>query len=75
MENKKDQIALWRKSDRNGKEYYYAMVEIDGKKYSFSAFQNKYKSNDPGDKKPDFKGDAYKPKSLPDGWGRNQLEE
>ena len=68
METKKDQIAMWRKYDKNGREYYSVQVEIQGVKHSFSAFQNN-KSND---KQPDFKGDVYKPRALPDGWGEKK---
>lgn len=63
-ELKKNQIALWQKFDKNGKEYYSISVEIGGIKHSFRAFQNK-KSND---KQPDFKGDSSTD------WGNNTTQ-
>jgi hypothetical protein len=53
MSSFKDSAGLWRKYDKNGKEYYYLSVSIGDKKYQFNCFQNKFKNE--GDKTPDFK--------------------
>jgi hypothetical protein len=44
--------AIWEKNGQYGV-YLSISIEIDGKKYNYTAFKNKYKQE--GDNKPDFK--------------------
>jgi hypothetical protein len=65
MENKPDECVMWRRYDRNGKEYYSVSITINGEKYGFQCFQNA-KSKDT---QPDFKSapkrDVVQPGSPP----------
>jgi uncharacterized protein (DUF736 family) len=61
--------AIWRKQDRNGKDYFFIVITIGDKKMSFNAFENTYKKEE---KHPDYRifvpnitGSQYKP------WGGN----
>lgn len=44
--------GLWIKVAKSGLEYLSGQIEINGCKYNFAAFKNKYKEE--GDRKPDY---------------------
>ncbi|MFH1742831.1 MAG: hypothetical protein ABIH23_27830 [bacterium] len=44
--------GMWVRKDRNKRDYYYIQVEMGTLRYSFHAFQNKFKDKDTH---PDFK--------------------
>lgn len=44
--------GVWKRTDRNGREYFYFQVEVNGLKYSYRAFLNNNKTSD---KQPDYR--------------------
>lgn len=57
--------AMWKKQDRNGKDYFFIVITVGDQKMNFNAFENSYKREQ---KHPDYKifvpnitRDQYKP--------------